>query len=88
MYSHRKKITPICCEFGCVKPRVVYGRCHQHFVALDPQLYHRLQHMTRAERKAEFEKTAKQPAAPRWEYINEKGEAALIAMVEKQESES
>jgi len=43
--------------------------------------------MTRAERKAEFEKTAKQPAAPRWEYSNEKGEAELIAKVEQQERE-
>jgi hypothetical protein len=77
--SHHKakKAPQLCCEPGCLKPRVVYGRCWAHFRALDSTLAARLRGMTRAQRKIEFERITEQSATPKWEYENEQGEAEL-----------
>lgn len=79
--TKQPKLCCVCAE----KPRWVYGRCPDCLRRIDPALFERLKNMTRAERAKEFEAATGVPEHPRWEYVNEVGEAELIAKQERKD---
>ncbi len=84
-HHHAKRAPRLCCV--CKKvPLVQYGRCHACFRAMNPLTLARLRNMTRAERKAEFEKMSGQTEMPRWAF--EGNEPALIEMTERLQREN